>query len=240
MPSKLGALWRLAMEHSPAAAHKAERLADEFPQATELYQLNPLAKAIQEAAQGDEVLAITSPETFLKTAAPMDPLSRTGIPTRTDEETIQELTELLRQRPINTNKLPSLDWDPSIDIRTHKYLRDPGFASVPFLKVEAPYPDLLQALGHEGRHRAHATERAGFLDQLVRLVPDSYKNADDLVEAASNPATDLYGEAYKGGRGGPLVGNLDRLLKILGLAPAAATGALSLIPENGNVEPNTP
>lgn len=104
-----------------------------------------------------------------------------------------------------------------------------GYDDVPFLNIDHN-GKLAWVAGHEGRHRSRALEAMGEPDQLVRFIRGSETPLPDLP-----PQTKLYAEIYGAEEDKP-VGTLGELIKFLSVAPPAALGALSQLPEEADVK----
>jgi hypothetical protein len=136
------------------AARRAERIADEAPQAAERINLNTLKESL---ARGDNshALSIVSPEQFKRLAArlPTDYFYST-----THKGALYDLPTM----PVSEY----LDYLARVG-------RDKGFEDIPFLNYAraADNPDQLRVAGHEGRHRMRALEKLGDEKALVRLIP---------------------------------------------------------------------
>lgn len=108
-----------------------------------------------------------------------------------------------------------------------------GYDDIPFLSVDQKEKLVAHVVGHEGRHRSRALELLREPSQLVRFIRrGSESPLPDLP-----PQTKLYGQKL-----GPLeegtkpVGTLGELIKFLSVAPPAALGALSQLPEEADAK----
>tara|TARA_B100001057_G_scaffold315622_2_gene315769 strand:- start:4133 stop:4822 length:690 start_codon:yes stop_codon:yes gene_type:complete len=180
---------------------KARKLAMEAPEIFGYYEDIPLFKALQDANEKGEDLAVMNPKTFRRLAARL----RTDIP--------EQITEV---------------GDKVEDYRS-MFQRGMKFDAIPRLKYElrTSDPEVMQIIDHDGRHRNRALESLGKKKSLVRMY--SNENLSDYSNLRFAPKeTDVYSEDDRFYKGlSPPVGSLGDLMKILGISGAVAPGALS-------------
>lgn len=180
---------------------KARKLAMEAPEVFGYYEDIPLFKALQDANEKGEDLAVMDPKIFRRLAARL----RTDIP--------EQITEV----------------DDKIEDYRSMFQRGIKFDDIPRLKYElrASDPEVMQIIDHDGRHRNRALESLGKKKSLVRMY--SNENLSDYSNLRFAPKeTDVYSEDDRFYRGfSPPIGSLGNLLKILGISGAVAPGALS-------------
>ena len=96
------------------------------------------------------------------------------------------------------------------------------------------YLDASEFVGHDGRHRERVFEELGMDKSLVKVVPETtamhnFPAPDELL-SKMDPSIELIGQE------GNKIGTLGDLIKFLSVAPPAALGALSQLPEEAGVE----
>tara|TARA_X000001388_G_scaffold73794_1_gene65924 strand:- start:9275 stop:10027 length:753 start_codon:yes stop_codon:yes gene_type:complete len=185
------------------------------PQMKDIYDDRALYYALSEANRGERImldqpfqtdLALMKPETFREAAAEINPTNDPYI-----RDMVAEKVENLRD------------------------LRRSGirFSDVPFLGYKEPYPDIMQVIAHEGRHRSRALAGEGEPLQLVRMNPykDPYGEATATPVRQMSPETQVMSEVstMQQEGGGKSVGALGQIMKILGLGGVAAPGVLSQV-----------
>ena len=180
---------------------RARKLAMEAPEIFGYYKDIPLFKALQDANEKGEDLAVMDPKTFRSLAARL----RTDIP-----EQIKEVGDKVE------------------DYRS-MFQRGMKFDAIPRLKYElrASDPEFMQILDHDGRHRNRALESLGKKKSLVRMY--SNENLSDYSNLRHAPKdTPVHSEDVRFDFGKkPVIGSLGDLFKILGISGAVAPGALS-------------
>ena len=218
---KLGAgaetQWSAPTDPEYLAGEVGEKLVNlnrEAPQMLGIYGDRGLYEVLREANLGKSDLGLIKPSTFREAAEPI-PMHDPWIRDMVDEK---------------VRKL--------IDLRKSGI----GYKDVPFLTIDHN-GKLAWVAGHEGRHRSRALEAMGEPDQLVRFIRGSETSLPDLP-----PQTKLYSEKTLVGKGQKKVdervrelidkpvGTLEELIKFLSIAPPAALGALSQLPEEAGVE----
>ena len=96
------------------------------------------------------------------------------------------------------------------------------------------YLDASEFVMHDGRHRNRVFEELGANRSLVKVIPEStamhnFPAPDELL-SKMDPSIELIGQE------GNKIGTLGDLIKFLSVAPPAALGALSQLPEEAGVE----
>jgi hypothetical protein len=188
---------------------RARKLAMEAPEVFGYYEDIPLFKALQDANEKGEDIAVMEPGVFRNLAARL----RTDIP--------DQITEV----------------DDKIEDYRGMFQRGMKFDAIPRLKYElrASDPEFMQILDHDGRHRNRALESLGKKKSLVRMY--SNENLSDYSNLRHAPKdTPVHSEDVRFDFGKkPVIGSLGDLMKILGISGAVAPGALSSLGgENGS------
>jgi hypothetical protein len=106
-----------------------------------------------------------------------------------------------------------------------------GYDDVPFLNIDKD-GNLVRVVGHEGRHRSRALEAMGEPHQLVRFRRSDAPLPDLPPQTKLHSQTDI----WRGYFPPKPVGTLEELIKFLSVAPPAALGALSQLPEEADVK----
>ena len=211
---KLGKKYTSAIPTDPEylAGEVGEKLINlnrEAPQMLDIYGDEGLYRVLQEANLGESDLGLVKPSTFREAAAPID----------TRDPWIRDMVN---------SKVRNL-----IDLRESGI----GYDDVPFLSIDKD-GSLVRVVGHEGRHRSRALEAMREPHQLVRFrrsFPLSRSYDTPLPDLP--PQTKLHAEQVGWQYFPPKpVGTLGELIKFLSVAPPAALGALSQLPEEADAK----
>ena len=211
---KLGDTYTSAIPTDPEtiAGNMGEKLVNlnrEAPQMLDIYEDRGLYRVLEEANFGESDLGLVKPSTFREAAAPIN----------TEDPYIRDMVD---------EKVRNL-----IDLRES----GTGYDDIPFLSVDQKEKLIAKVVGHEGRHRSRALELLREPFQLVRFIRSGSESPlPDLP-----PQTKLYGEklgynSFPPEKSTKPVGTLGDLIKFLSVAPPAALGALSQLPEEAGVE----
>ena len=208
---KLGDAYTSAIPTDPEtiAGQMGEKLVNlnrEVPEALDLYEPRQLYNDLVNANEGFLDLTVMNPKTFREAAYNIP-----GIKSPTGRETYEDKMQGLRDY-INSGQL--LDTTPELANRN--------------------YLDASEFVMHDGRHRNRVFEELGANRSLVKVIPEStamhnFPAPDELL-SKMDPSIELIGQE------GNKIGTLGDLIKFLSVAPPAALGALSQLPEEAGVE----
>ena len=208
---KLGDAYTSAIPTDPEtiAGQMGEKLVNldrEVPEALNLYEPRQLYNDLVKANEGFLDLTVMNPKTFREAAYNIP-----GIKSPTGRETYEDKMQGLRDY-INSGQL--LDTTPELANRN--------------------YLDASEFVMHDGRHRNRVFEELGANRSLVKVIPEStamhnFPAPDELL-SKMDPSIELIGQE------GNKIGTLGDLIKFLSVAPPAALGALSQLPEEAGVE----
>lgn len=102
--------------------------------------------------------------------------------------------------------------------------------SVPYLQYQFPKDNIMQIIGHEGRHRNRALKQAGFDQSLVNLVPRASSERVPLGLPMIRQDPKIFDEMTRfrseKNRGGKETGSLGELMEIVNIPSYKQFGAL--------------
>jgi len=203
---------------NPKFISKLTNTANEFPQAFNQYESDDLFAALDDAGRGHSDLALINPKDFKELA------SKVGM----EEQIADELRKLELSPDTPLHELGMGEHLSRIANYADMYKSGVKFDDLPFLDFDtstvsfAQQPDVVQTIGHEGRHRMRAQERLKYPQSLVRIRvrPNPYTETvapGDLV--SSRPDTKMYTElsSMQGGEqgGGKEFKSVKDVLKFL-------------------------
>jgi len=152
-------------------------------------------------------LVLTKPDTFRDLAAKLpDDLDEIYGPRLMDEsyEKVDEIADLIK------SGIP--------------------LESVPYLQYQFPQDNIMQIMGHEGRHRNRALQKAGFDQSLVNLVPRTSSERVPLGLPMIRQDPKIFDEMTRfrseKNRGGKEIGTLGELMEIVNIPSYKQFGAL--------------
>jgi hypothetical protein len=147
---------------NPKFISKLTNTANEYPQAFNQYESDDLFAALDDAGRGYSDLALMDPKDFKELA------SKVGI----EDQLAEELLRHERDPYLPLNELGMGEHLSRIINYSDRYKSGLKFDDVPFLTVDTSIsPDIVQTIGHEGRHRMRGQERLKYPQSLVRINP---------------------------------------------------------------------
>ena len=185
---------------------KLVNLNREFPEALDLFEPRNIYNDLVNANEGFQDLTVMNPKTFREASYNIP-----GLTTVRGREAYEDKMQGLR------------DWVNSRQLLDH----------IPEL-ANRNYLDASEFVMHDGRHRNRVFEELGANRSLVKVIPEStamhnFPAPDELL-SKMDPSIELIGQE------GNKIGTLGDLIKFLSVAPPAALGALSQLPEEAGVE----
>ena len=208
---KLGDAYTSAIPTDPEtiAGNMGEKLVNlnrEVPEALNLYEPRQLYNDLVKANEGFLDLTVMNPKTF-REAAYNIPGMNDPMLRKAHEDRMQGIKDYITSGQL-------LDTTPELANRN--------------------YLDASEFVMHDGRHRNRVFEELGANRSLVKVIPEStamhnFPAPDELL-SKMDPSIELIGQE------GNKIGTLGDLIKFLSVAPPAALGALSQLPEEAGVE----